>query len=165
MTTNDQLLSRAKPLDILAIMSANSLPGSTTLTAAIAAMQGENLTYACPQCVVNGSNTGVITVTPLGLTVVCPTCAGMLKTDVPYLAVGNSFVLLAINGINSVVAGSTLQLTATVAGGTWSSGTPNTATINSSSGLLTAVSAGSVTITYTVNSVSVTATITVTAQS
>ena len=164
MSNPDQLLTRIKPLDLVALMANQSLPGTTTLAAAITAMQ-TGLSYACPQCVVSGSNTGVVPLPPTGLTIICPTCGGYMKTDIPYLAVGNSYVALAITGVNTVQTGNTLQLSATVAGGSWYSASTNIATINSSSGLVTPVAAGTSVITYTVNSISVTATITVTVPS
>jgi hypothetical protein len=160
MATN-ALLTRLKPLDFIAFKTAQQNDGTMTLNAAIAAMQG-TLSYSCPQCVVGGNNTGVITLTPPGLIVVCPTCGGMCKTDVPYIQVGSNYIALVITGINSVISGGTLQLSATVTGGTWASGTTATATINTNSGLVTAVAAGATTITYTLGSVSVTAVITVT---
>ncbi|MFM8596665.1 MAG: beta strand repeat-containing protein, partial [Flavobacteriales bacterium] len=53
-----------------------------------------------------------------------------------------------ITGNNTVLAGSTIQLSNAVSGGTWSSSNTATATVNSS-GLVSGVAAGSVTITYT----------------
>jgi hypothetical protein len=68
----------------------------------------------------------------------------------------------SISGAGSVCIGSTLTLTGAVSGGTWSSNNAGIASINSSSGVVSGVSAGSVTITYTVSGgCSTTATVTV----
>ncbi|MDR3704888.1 MAG: DUF5018 domain-containing protein [Paludibacteraceae bacterium] len=54
-----------------------------------------------------------------------------------------------ITGASNVSRGSTTTLSADITGGTWTSGTPAVATIDSSTGLLTGVSGGSTIITYT----------------
>ncbi len=67
---------------------------------------------------------------------------------------------------SSVCVGSTITLTNSISGGSWSSSNTSKATVNSA-GVVTGVSAGSATITYTVTSsgcsTSVTTTITVNA--
>jgi hypothetical protein len=55
-----------------------------------------------------------------------------------------------ISGGSSVVAGSTTGLTASVAGGSWSSSSTGVASVNAS-GVVTGVAAGSATISYTVS--------------
>ncbi|MBV9988560.1 MAG: T9SS type B sorting domain-containing protein [Chitinophagaceae bacterium] len=55
-----------------------------------------------------------------------------------------------ISGVSSVLVGNTATLTAATAGGTWSSDKPAVLTVNSSSGLITGISSGSATVTYTV---------------
>ncbi len=70
----------------------------------------------------------------------------------------------AISGSLAVCAGSTTTLTDATTGGTWTSGTPGTATIGAASGIVTTVSAGPATtlITYTLpTGCLVTATLTV----
>jgi len=57
----------------------------------------------------------------------------------------------SINGPTSVCAGSTITLTDSTSGGTWTSSNTAVATINSTSGLLYGVSAGTVNITYTLS--------------
>ncbi|RYE14674.1 MAG: hypothetical protein EOP51_27780, partial [Sphingobacteriales bacterium] len=61
----------------------------------------------------------------------------------------NSPVVPAIDGPSSVCTPSTITLSDTTAGGTWTSSDNDVATV-SSTGVVTAVAAGSVTITYTV---------------
>jgi hypothetical protein len=51
---------------------------------------------------------------------------------------------------NTVCAGSTSTLTSSISGGTWSSSDPTIATINSTTGALSAINGGTATITYTV---------------
>lgn len=57
--------------------------------------------------------------------------------------------LAVISGGTTVCTGGTSTLSASIGGGTWSSAIPATATIGSSSGIVTGVAAGNVTITYT----------------
>jgi hypothetical protein len=57
---------------------------------------------------------------------------------------------LIAGGTNGVCAGSTLALTNNVSGGVWTSNNTAIATVNSSTGVVTGVAAGNVTITYTV---------------
>jgi uncharacterized protein YjdB len=56
-----------------------------------------------------------------------------------------------LNGAQEVCAGNTVQFTSTEVGGVWSSSNTALATINPSSGLITAIGAGLVNITYTVS--------------
>ena len=71
----------------------------------------------------------------------------------------------SINGTSTVTVGATTQLSSATLGGVWSSNS-TTATVNPSTGLVTGVSVGSATITYTVSnacgSVSITKQVTVT---
>ncbi len=56
----------------------------------------------------------------------------------------------AVSGPSTVCAGSTTNYTSNgLSGGTWSSATPSVATVDATSGLVTGVSAGNATITYT----------------
>jgi uncharacterized protein YjdB len=55
----------------------------------------------------------------------------------------------AITGVNAVCLGSTAVLSCTPTGGTWLSGTTATATIDATTGIVTAVAAGTTRITYT----------------
>ena len=75
--------------------------------------------------------------------------------------------LLPITGILTLCAGSTTTMINSATGGTWSSGSTSIATVNSSTGVVTGVSAGNAVITYTLGSgvsganLTVTATVTV----
>jgi len=55
----------------------------------------------------------------------------------------------AIAGTTNVCTGQTTTLTDATSGGTWTSSTPGTATVGSSTGVVTGVAAGTLTITYT----------------
>lgn len=71
----------------------------------------------------------------------------------------------AINGINTTSydlgVGTTFQLIGTPGGGTWSSASPSTATIGSSTGLVSGAATGSSAISYVVGSCTATTTVTV----
>ena len=102
--------------------------------------------YNFNQGVASGNNTGITTLTN-------SVSAGTNGTITSFALNGASSNFVAgyfpeITGNNTVLAGSTLQLSNAVSGGTWSSSNTNTATVNSS-GLVSGVAAGSVTITYT----------------
>ena len=55
-----------------------------------------------------------------------------------------------ISGPNTVCAGSTINLSTSGTGGTWSSGTPNVATVDPNTGIVTGVAQGNSTISYSV---------------
>ncbi len=55
-----------------------------------------------------------------------------------------------LSGTQAICVGGTSTFTSSVSDGTWSSGTPAVATINAITGVITGVSAGSATMTYTV---------------
>lgn len=83
------------------------------------------------------------------------------------ITVTSTITPASITGPSSVMATSSVTLYDATTGGTWSSGTPSVATVGSSSGIVTGVSAGTAIITYTVKGCSgpayVVYTITVTA--
>jgi uncharacterized protein YjdB len=55
-----------------------------------------------------------------------------------------------ISGPNAVCVGSTINLSTSGTGGTWSSGTPNVATVDQNTGVVTGVAQGNSTIRYSV---------------
>ena len=160
--------SRIRAVDLLEV--ANDQGGATTLTAAIAAIQSNgNMTNVCPKCLDQGGNpTGWNTIpTAIGTTkVLCTVCQGNLKTVQTYMPdpknAGNFIALVISGNINIKLSAATSQLSSNVSGGSWTSGTPGTATINSQTGLVTAVAAGTTVITYTSGEYSTTVTFTVT---
>lgn len=91
-----------------------------------------------------GSGTGIVTGVVTG------------TANITYTATSGCFVTtqvtvvpLTINGPATVCAGATATYTHAVAGGTWSVSTPGIATINAVTGLLTGITGGPVTVTYT----------------
>lgn len=68
---------------------------------------------------------------------------------------------LTVSGTSTVCAGSTITLTGSESGGTWTSSITGYATVGSSSGIVTGVAAGIVTISYTESGITGTKTITV----
>ncbi|MEN9973585.1 MAG: hypothetical protein RIS20_1932, partial [Bacteroidota bacterium] len=119
--------------------------------------------YNFNQGVVNGNNTSITTL----LDNSAPANNGAI-TNFALTGTSSNFVLgylPQITGNTSVNAGSTLQLSHTFSGGTWSSSNNNLATVNSSTGVVTGVGAGTVTITYTFCGQTTTYTVTVFAQS
>ena len=92
-----------------------------------------------------GSATGLVTTVTAGTSTITyrlPT--GCITTQV--LTVNPRS---AIGGLTSICAGLTTTLTNTVSGGTWISGATGIATIGLSTGVLSAIAAGTTTITYT----------------
>jgi uncharacterized protein YjdB len=91
------------------------------------------------------SGTGVVTGVAAGTATISYTLAGgSVTTTVNIYAVPTT-----ITGTNIVCAGSTTSLTDSVTGGTWFSYNTAIASIGSSSGVVTGVSAGTTTISYT----------------
>ncbi len=93
-----------------------------------------------------GSSTGIVTGVAAGTATISYTVGGCISTKVVtvYALPGS------ITGNTHVCVGSVTTLASTPSGGVWSSGGPAVAGIGSSSGLVTGVSAGTTTITYTI---------------
>ena len=95
-----------------------------------------------------GVGTGIVTGVAAGTVTMTYTLAtGCYRTVIINV---NSFPS-AISGASSGCVGSTIALSDPTAGGTWTSSTTTTATINLSTGVLTGVASGSTTITYTLS--------------
>lgn len=102
--------------------------------------------------------TGHVTGVSAGTVTISYTVGGCIASKIITVLVGPA----PITGTTTLCAGSTTTLSDATSGGVWSS-SPGYATINSSTGLVTAVSAGTSTITYTAGSCSTTTTFTVNA--
>jgi choice-of-anchor A domain-containing protein len=98
--------------------------------------------------VVTGVSAGSATIT-YAITNSCGTASQAAMVTVNNCVPCALPVVGAITGANQVLVGTTIQLNDTTANGVWSSSNTNIATVNSS-GVVTGISAGSVTITYTV---------------
>ncbi len=109
---------------------------------------GGSWSSSSPGIVSIGSSTGIVTGLATGvgiITYALPTgCIIISPVTVNPLPA-------AITGAADVCAGLTINLSDAFAGGSWSSGTPGTATIGSATGTLTGMSAGTATITYTLS--------------
>jgi len=118
----------------------------------------QNPSIATSTLIMSGSYS--VTATVAG----CVSAAG--STTVTISSPGNAGT---VSGTNAICSGSTTTFTTTGSGGTWSSATTSVAIVNSGSGLVTGVSAGTSVITYTVPTsggcpaVTATRTVTVTA--
>ena len=106
-----------------------------------------------------GSTTGIIHGTTLGTTTITYTLStGCYVTQ----QVTVDPLPLPITGIDSVCVGSTTSLTDATVGGTWISSQIDTATVGNTTGIVTGVSSGTVTITYQLTATGCIATSTVT---
>jgi gliding motility-associated-like protein len=101
-----------------------------------------------------GETTAAITVTPTSTTsysVTVTNANGCSATSaVTTIGVNPLPVVAAISGPNNVCSGLSITLTNATAGGTWSSNNTALATVNPTTGLVTGIAQGAVTITYSV---------------
>ncbi len=90
---------------------------------------------------------------PSGNTYICDESNHAIRSVTP--------AAVTVSGSSVVCVGDAITLTGSVSGGTWISATPGVATVGSSSGVVTGVSAGTVVISYTESGSTGTRTITV----
>lgn len=97
-----------------------------------------------------GSTTGVVTGVAPGTATITFTKSGCYVTQVVTVNNTPGLITNAVAGAMNIacVGGSTIALTDTTVGGTWTSSNTAVATVNASTGVVTPVSAGSVQITY-----------------
>ena len=126
--------------------------GSVTLMAPVAPIQ---MSYSY-QWNLNGSpiagatSISYIAVASGSYTVTVTNNVGCTATSLPVTVTENPLpTIAAITGTTSVCVGSTTALATITTGGTWSTSNSATASINSATGVVTGVAAGSVVITYT----------------
>ena len=96
-----------------------------------------------------GSTTGLVTAVAAGITVISYTRTGVCST--PDVAIRTVAVVVppsVVSGIGSLCAPTTITLTDSVDGGTWSSSSPAIGSINATTGVVTGISAGIVTFSY-----------------
>ncbi len=97
-----------------------------------------------------GSTSGVVTGIVAGSTMISYTLSSTGCYDTAIVTVNP--LPKVINGLSAVCVGSTITLTDSVPGGNWISGNTSIATVVSTSGVVTGVSAGTVLITYNLGS-------------
>jgi uncharacterized protein YjdB len=138
-----------------AVFTVNPLPTGITGTAAVCIGAGTSLTGTPTGGTWSSSNTAIATVTLTG-GVVTGVSAGTVTISYR-LATGCGITTTitvnpfpdAISGPTSVCVGSTITAASTSTGGTWSSSNTLIASVGSSSGVVTGVSAGTAVLTYT----------------
>lgn len=144
------------------VITLYALPTVAAITGSISVCKGSTtqLSNATPGGTWSSSNTAVATVSSTGLVTgintgsvtitytSAPNINGCIKKVTATISVKALPGIAAITGTRTVCAGKTTQLANTTIGGTWSSSDLGIATV-SSTGLVTGVNAGSVTITYT----------------
>ncbi len=95
-----------------------------------------------------GSASGVVTGVAVGTSIMSYTVTGTGCTNAATITVAP--IASAISGVTTVCPGGTSALTNALTGGYWTSSNPAIATVGSATGIVNAVSAGSVLISYTV---------------
>ncbi len=95
------------------------------------------------------SSTGLISAVAIGTTTITYSMPGMGCRATRQLTIDNTPA--GITGATTFCVGSTTTLSHTVGGGTWSSANTAVATVNSSTGVVSGVTAGNTTITYRVS--------------
>ncbi|GAA4461372.1 hypothetical protein GCM10023093_05910 [Nemorincola caseinilytica] len=140
--------------------NAGTLSGTAALCPAVTAtftstVAGGTWTSASTGIATVGSSSGMVTGVASGTTTIsyattnsCGTAYAMRDVTVSPTPVAGT-----LSGTYSVCPGATTTLSSTVAGGTWSSAATGTATVGSSTGVVTGVAAGTVSISYTVTSI------------
>ena len=146
-------------LTILALLiSLTSFAQIGSISGSLTVCVGSTTTLSCtppggswassnPSVATVGS-TGIVTGVSAGLDTITYFAIGTFTTAVvtvnptPNLSCGST-------GLCSVCAGDSIQIFATIAGGTWTSSTPGVGTVGSSSGWVAGITGGTTTITYT----------------
>ncbi|NDC41335.1 MAG: hypothetical protein EBZ77_07275, partial [Chitinophagia bacterium] len=122
--------------------------GGTSITAS-GAGAGGSYTWS-PGTGLSATTGGTVTANPSAsvvYTITGTTSGGCTATDSLRITVYRSPSV--IGGATSVCEGATITLTDSVSGGKWTSGTTTVASVDSTSGVVTGVTAGTVNITYT----------------
>ena len=112
---------------------------------------GGTWSSATPVVATVGAATGIVTGVSTGTSNITysVTIGGCVNTAMQTVTVSNSTPQI-ITGTTPLCVGDTAVWTSTTAGGTWSSATPGVATVGAASGLVTAISAGTSDITYSI---------------
>ncbi|MBX2905499.1 MAG: Ig-like domain-containing protein [Taibaiella sp.] len=144
--------------------SGGSISGSTSLclgssTTLSSSAGGGTWSSSNTSVATIGSSSGVVTSVSTGTTVISYNTGSSCNSAV---VVTVSEAPSAITGATGICSGSTTALSNSISGGSWSSGNTGIATINSSTGVVSGIAAGTATITYAIGSCSATTVVTVT---
>ena len=109
-------------------------------------------TSGSPSVANAGGGSGIVTGLTAGVTVITYSVTNLCgtATDTQNIVVNPLPNAGLISGPISVCVGSSISLTNTVTGGAWTSGSPSVANIGSSSGVVTGLTAGTTTISYSI---------------
>ena len=149
-------------------IAVNPLPGVITGTTTTTVGGTSALSTTTTSGTWTSSNTGIATVNATsgvvtgvsaGTCTITFTSGGCFRT-VTFVVTGTT-TIASITGPSAVCTGASITLADATAGGTWTSSNTSIATVNITSGVVTGISAGTCTITYTVGTSYVTTTITV----
>jgi len=112
---------------------------------------GGTWTSSVPSVATIDASTGLVTGITVGTSVITysVTVGGCVSTATKTVTISTS-IPQTITGTTPLCIGATATWTSTTSGGTWTSSNPGIATINSSTGLITGVAAGTSQITYSV---------------
>ena len=135
----------------------SSLCSGTTTTVS-STISGGSWLSSNPSVATVVSNTGLVTAISAGSAIMTYTvngtgvCAGVNASGTITIDVTQAPIAGTISSLDSTLcSGTTTIISSTISGGTWTSSNTGVATVDINSGLITAVSGGSTTITYTVN--------------
>ena len=138
------------------VSGASPLCIGATATYTSSGTSGGNWSSSNPAIATVNATTGVVTAVSAGTTNIVYTvigCNGSPLTASKTLTVNPNANAGAVSGTSPLCAGATATYTSNGdAGGSWSSSNPAIATVNATTGVVTAVSAGTTNIAYTVSS-------------
>jgi uncharacterized protein YjdB len=151
--------SETRTVSVTAAPSAGILSGTTSLcsngsTTLTSTVTGGNWSSSNTNVATVNTTSGVVTAVAAGTSVISYTFLGTggcnNATSTIIVIVTNAANAGILSGINVICSNSNSTFVSTINGGTWSSDNTSVATINSTTGVVTAVAAGSATMTYTV---------------
>ena len=137
------------------VITVNALPATYTGNGVVCSGSQLNLGSIIPSCLWSSSNTARALVTYTGGLVTGGTSLGTVTITYTNTALCRRVTQLTINGavasitgVSSPCTGSSITLSSATLGGTWSTSDITKASIHPTTGVLTALSMGSVTVTY-----------------